>query len=106
MGRAALDYVIAKADSKAIAYTGYAKQSDSAIFQVAIAKASVQLQACELVGARVAVQIHWGTFHAPLGKHLPRGWMDRGGPEFLEALAEQGSPTRGVLLAPGEAHPL
>lgn len=64
------------------------------------------VQACEFVGARVAVPIHWGTFHAPLGKHLPRGWMDRGGPEFLEALAEQGSPTRGVLLAPGEAHPL
>ncbi len=64
------------------------------------------VQACELVGARVAVPIHWGTFHAPLGKHLPRGWMDRGGPEFLEALAEQGSPTRGVLLTPGQVHPL
>ncbi|MGP3533224.1 acyl-CoA dehydrogenase family protein [Microbacterium sp. RD1] len=57
MGRAALDYVISKADSKAIAYTGYAKQSDSAVFQSAIAKASVQLNATELVARDIAERI-------------------------------------------------
>src|SRR3546814_13414278 len=58
MGRAALDYVISKADGKAIAYTGYAKQSDSAVFQSAIAKAAVQLNATELVARDIADRIY------------------------------------------------
>lgn len=61
MGRAALDFVIEKAESKAIAYTGYAKQADSALFQSAVAKASVELQAAELVAAAVADQIYAGV---------------------------------------------
>lgn len=61
MGRAALDFVIEKAETKAIAYTGYAKQADSAIFQSAVAKASVELQAAEQLAAAVADQIYAGV---------------------------------------------
>ncbi len=82
MGRAALEFVIAKADSKAIAYTGYAKQSDSAIFQVAIAKASVQLQACELVAASIADTIYANAergYYAPYAERIEMrakaGWV-------------------------------
>jgi alkylation response protein AidB-like acyl-CoA dehydrogenase len=58
LGRAALDYVVSKADSKAIAYTGYEKQADSATFQVAVAKAAVLLNAVELVAADIADEIY------------------------------------------------
>lgn len=82
MGRAALDYVIAKADSKAIAYTGYAKQSDSAIFQTAIAKASVQLNAAELVARDIADTIYAGAergYYAPYAERIEMrakaGWV-------------------------------
>lgn len=61
MGRAALDFVIEKAEKKAIAYTGYEKQADSALFQSAVAKASVELQAAELVAAAVADEIYAGV---------------------------------------------
>ncbi len=61
MGRAALDFAIEKAETKAIAYTGYAKQADSPIFQSAIAKASVELQAAEQLAAAVADQIYAGV---------------------------------------------
>lgn len=60
MGRAVLDFVKEKAESKAIAYTGYAKQADSALFQSAVAKATVDLQAAELMAASVADQIYAG----------------------------------------------
>lgn len=63
-------------------------------------------EAAAIVGARTAVPIHWGTFHAPLGRHVPRGWMDRGGPDFLRALDAIAPGTSGVLLAPGEHHAL
>lgn len=82
MGRAALDYVIEKAETKAIAYTGYAKQADATLFQVAIAKACVQLEAAELVAAQVADEIHDGAAndcYAPYGKRLQMrakaGWV-------------------------------
>jgi 3-hydroxy-9,10-secoandrosta-1,3,5(10)-triene-9,17-dione monooxygenase len=82
MGRAALDYVIAKADSKAIAYTGYEKQADSAIFQVALAKASVQLNAAELVAADIANEIYGAAargYYAPYGERIEMrakaGWV-------------------------------
>jgi alkylation response protein AidB-like acyl-CoA dehydrogenase len=82
MGRAALDYVIAKADSKAIAYTGYEKQADAAAFQIAIAKASVQLNAAELVAARVADEIYDAAandYYAPYAERIEMrakaGWV-------------------------------
>ena len=82
MGRAALDYVIAKAETKAIAYTGYAKQADSAVFQSAIAKALVQLEAAELVAREVADRIYRGAerdYYAPYGERIEMrakaGWV-------------------------------
>lgn len=73
LGRAALDFVIAKAESKAIAYTGYAKQADSAIFQTAVAKASVDLNAAELVAQQVADDIYAATetgYYAPYAERI------------------------------------
>ena len=82
MGRAALDYVIAKADSKAIAYTGYEKQSDSTAFQLAIAKASVQLDAVELMAADIADRIYEAAergYYAPYAERIEMrakaGWI-------------------------------
>ncbi len=82
MGRAALDYVIAKAESKAIAYTGYAKQADSAIFQSAVAKASVQLAAAELMARDIADTIYRGAeddYYAPYAERIEMrakaGWI-------------------------------
>ncbi|QEV98795.1 oxidoreductase [Microbacterium caowuchunii] len=82
MGRAALDYVIEKAESKAIAYTGYEKQADSALFQSAVARASVRLDAAEALAAQVADEIHGGgepDFYAPYGKRIEMrakaGWI-------------------------------
>jgi 3-hydroxy-9,10-secoandrosta-1,3,5(10)-triene-9,17-dione monooxygenase len=82
MGRAALDFVIAKAESKAIAYTGYEKQADSAIFQSAVAKAAVQLNAAEAVAQQVADQIFSATevgYYAPYAERIEMrakaGWV-------------------------------
>jgi L-ascorbate metabolism protein UlaG (beta-lactamase superfamily) len=49
-------------------------------------------EACALVGARYAVPVHWGTLHAPGGRDLPRGWMDRPARDFVAAVSS---------LAPG-----
>lgn len=82
MGRAALDFVVAKAESKAIAYTGYDKQADSAVFQSAVAKASVQLAAAEALAAAVADQIYAATeggYYAPYPERIEMrakaGWI-------------------------------
>lgn len=58
--------------------------------------------ACHLVGARRAVPIHWGTLHAPFGRNLPRGWMDRGGDAFAVAIRREAPETEAVVLAPGQ----
>jgi alkylation response protein AidB-like acyl-CoA dehydrogenase len=82
MGRAALDYVISKADSKAIAYTGYEKQADAPTFQVAIAKAAVLLGAVELVAADIADEIYDAAargYYAPYTERIEMrakaGWI-------------------------------
>ncbi len=82
MGRAALDFVTEKADSKAIAYTGYQKQSDSAIFQTAVARANVNLQAAEMMAAEVADEIFEGAgrnYYAPYAERIEMrakaGWI-------------------------------
>lgn len=60
-------------------------------------------RACAVVGARRAVPIHWGTLHAPFMDRLgPRGWMDRGGAAFLDAMAREAPDCVPALLAPGE----
>ncbi len=93
MGRAALDYVIEKADSKAIAYTGYEKQSDSAIFQTAVARASVNLQAAEAMAAQVADEIYAGAgrgYYAPYGERIEMrakaGWIVETITDTIDAL--------------------
>ncbi|PWD50799.1 hypothetical protein C8046_09215 [Serinibacter arcticus] len=58
---------------------------------------------CRTVGAARAVPIHWGTLHAPLGQHLPRGWMDRGGEAFVAAVRREAPDCEPVLLQPGDA---
>lgn len=56
---------------------------------------------CEVVGARWAVPVHWGTLHAPAARRLPPGWMDRAGPAFARALERRGV-VEPVVLAPGQ----
>lgn len=82
MGRAALDFVIEKADSKAIAYTGYEKQSDSTSFQTTVAKAAVQLSAAEALAAQIADQIFEASardYYAPYAERIEMrakaGWI-------------------------------
>ncbi|WP_234417462.1 MBL fold metallo-hydrolase [Miniimonas sp. S16] len=58
--------------------------------------------ACALVGARRAVPVHWGTLHAPLGRNLPRGWMEHGGAAFEAAVRRLAPDCEPVVLAPGE----
>lgn len=58
-------------------------------------------QVCAEVGVRVAVPVHWGTLHAPGGRHLPPGWMDRAGAAFAAAAHRRAPRTRVVLLDPG-----
>lgn len=73
MGRAALDFVVEKAEKKAIAYTGYEKQADSAVFQVAIAKAAAQLNAAELTAAAIADEIYDAAardYYAPYAERI------------------------------------
>ncbi|RMI04804.1 MBL fold metallo-hydrolase [Cellulomonas triticagri] len=59
-------------------------------------------EACEAVGARWAVPVHWGTLHAPASRGLPPGWIDRAGPAFARALARRGE-VEPVVLEPGES---
>lgn len=82
MGRAALDYVIASGLRKGIAYTGYVKQADASSFQMAIAKASVQLSTAELVTRTVADEIyaaaergHYPTYEERIEIRAKAGWV-------------------------------
>jgi L-ascorbate metabolism protein UlaG (beta-lactamase superfamily) len=58
-------------------------------------------EACARTGARVAVPVHWGTFHVP-----PTGlfgdWMDRPADAFAEALQRTAPGCRLARLRPGE----
>ena len=47
--------------------------------------------------------MHWGTLHAPGGRHLPRGWMDHAGAAFEAAAQREAPGTRVVVLRPGES---
>lgn len=60
-------------------------------------------RACAMVGARFAVPIHWGTLHAPAGRHLPRGWMDVAGPAFAAAVRREAPGCEPVVLDPGDS---
>jgi L-ascorbate metabolism protein UlaG (beta-lactamase superfamily) len=58
--------------------------------------------ACARVGARYAVPVHWGTLHVPLLRDRPRGWMDRPGEEFADALSRHAPSCKPVVLLPGD----
>jgi 3-hydroxy-9,10-secoandrosta-1,3,5(10)-triene-9,17-dione monooxygenase len=57
MGRAALKYVIEKAPQRAIAYTSFAKQTDSTVFQTQIADAALKIDTAHLRAFRAADEI-------------------------------------------------
>lgn len=57
LGRAVLDRVVAKADSKGIAYTSFERQSDSVAFQLDIAKAALLLDAADGFAHRATDEI-------------------------------------------------
>ncbi len=57
LGRAALDIVKSKADSKAISYTFFTKQSDSTAFQLQLAEAAMLIDTAHLHAYRAADQI-------------------------------------------------
>jgi L-ascorbate metabolism protein UlaG (beta-lactamase superfamily) len=59
-------------------------------------------EACAVVGARAAVPVHWGTLHTPLGRNIPRGWMDRPAALFAAALSERAPACRVVLPQIGD----
>lgn len=59
--------------------------------------------ACARVAARAAVPVHWGTLHVPMLKERPRGWMDRPGEEFVEALSRHAPDCRPIILEPGQS---
>ncbi|MGO2109980.1 MAG: acyl-CoA dehydrogenase family protein [Pseudoclavibacter sp.] len=52
IGRAALDHVIAKAESKSVAFTTLSRQTDSITFQLMIAKAALKLDTADLHAER------------------------------------------------------
>ena len=60
-------------------------------------------EACARVGARWAVPVHWGTLHPPLVTRFARGWLERPGEEFAEALARRAPGCTSLVLSPGEA---
>lgn len=57
LGRAVLDRVIAKADTKGIAYTSFERQTDSVAFQLDVAKAALLLEAAEGFAHRATDEI-------------------------------------------------
>lgn len=58
---------------------------------------------CAEVGVGVAIPVHWGTLHAPGGRHLPRGWMDHAGAAFAAATRREAPGTQVVVLRPGDS---
>lgn len=57
MARAALEYVIATAPKRAVAYTVYSKQTESTGFQIAIAEAAMKIDTAHLHAYRAAEEI-------------------------------------------------
>ena len=68
MGRAALEYVIEKAGSRAVTYTKYEKQSQSAVHQAGIAEAAMMIDSAGLHCARAVGDI-WSA--AQKGEKMP-----------------------------------
>jgi len=60
-------------------------------------------QVCDLVSARYAIPVHWGTLHPPGLRHLPPGWMDRPGARFADDIHRYAPQCHPVVLAPGQS---
>jgi len=59
--------------------------------------------ACARSGARWAAPLHWGPLHPPLVARVARGWLERPGEEFAEALGRVASGCEALVLEPGES---
>lgn len=59
--------------------------------------------ACRLTRTRFAVPVHFKTLHLPFADRVPRGWMERPGPQFLEAAAREAPGCQALELVPGES---
>jgi L-ascorbate metabolism protein UlaG (beta-lactamase superfamily) len=59
--------------------------------------------ACRLVGASIAIPVHWGTLHPPAVQAWPGGWMDTPGPKFAAALPSESPTCQPVVLGLGES---
>lgn len=59
--------------------------------------------ACAMSGARAGLPVHWGTLHPPLVARFGRGWLERPGEHFAEALASEAPGCEAVVMDPGES---
>src|SRR5262249_8296491 len=60
-------------------------------------------EAWALIAAPPALPYPWGTCSVPSQHNTPRGWMDRPGPAFADAVAEHAPSCEARLLRPGES---
>jgi alkylation response protein AidB-like acyl-CoA dehydrogenase len=75
MGRAALKYVIAKAPQRAIAYTSFERQTDSAVFQTQIAEAALKIDTAHLRAFRAAAEVDAAAIRGQPLDYLTRARM-------------------------------
>jgi len=75
MGRAALKYVIAKAPQRAVAYTSFERQTDSAVFQTQIAEAALKIDTAHLRAFRAAAEVDEAAIRAQSLDYLTRARM-------------------------------
>jgi L-ascorbate metabolism protein UlaG (beta-lactamase superfamily) len=59
-------------------------------------------RAVAMSGARFALPVHWGTLHPPFVTQFARGWLERPGQRFADAVARQAPGCTAVVLAPGQ----
>jgi L-ascorbate metabolism protein UlaG (beta-lactamase superfamily) len=59
--------------------------------------------ACQMVGARFAIPVHWNTLYMPTTDMWPGGWMHSPGPRFLKALAREAPTCQPLMLGLGES---
>lgn len=62
--------------------------------------------ACGLAEAGHGIPVHWGTLHPPLVARFARGWLERPGEEFADALGRVAPDCEPVVMDPGESRDL
>jgi 3-hydroxy-9,10-secoandrosta-1,3,5(10)-triene-9,17-dione monooxygenase len=72
MGRGALKYVMEKAPTRAITYTSFEKQTDSAVFQTQIAEAAIKVDTAHLRAFRSADEIDAAARRGEMLDYLTR----------------------------------